>query len=241
MAPNDLLGLPADASLDDVHERFRGLAGMLHPSAGGDAAEFDRLRAAYQALVAQRCAELGVPPEAELELAGQDPWDFTVRAQEGTSSIGSELLAGAGELGRFALDHDPAAHVIGGELFGGYAAGAPRRADLDEPPMSFGGPVAATLLGVGLAMTALCLRLPDADFRLLALHGVFYLLALALLPTLLTAVAATESPATARQLWFGSALALSMGFAAFSPLPFLVAAHERHAAAEAGAAPPAAE
>lgn len=45
------LGLPDDSTEAEVKARWRTLASTLHPDRGGDPAEFDRLRKAYDAAV----------------------------------------------------------------------------------------------------------------------------------------------------------------------------------------------
>lgn len=41
-------GLPADANLDDIKERFRVLAKKYHPDNGGDAQDFIKVIEAYE-------------------------------------------------------------------------------------------------------------------------------------------------------------------------------------------------
>lgn len=50
--PFAALGLPPDATASAVKEAWRGLASVHHPDHGGDAAEFHRLRQAYQEALA---------------------------------------------------------------------------------------------------------------------------------------------------------------------------------------------
>ena len=48
----ELLGLEPSASPEDVKVAWRQLASVNHPDKGGDAAEFSRLRKAYQEALA---------------------------------------------------------------------------------------------------------------------------------------------------------------------------------------------
>ena len=48
--PHDVLGLPKDASTDDVKKAFRKLVITAHPDKGGSREEYDRIFAAYSLL-----------------------------------------------------------------------------------------------------------------------------------------------------------------------------------------------
>ena len=239
MAPHEHLGLPPEASFDDIHERFRGLAGMLHPSVGGDASEFLRLQESYEAFVTERCAALGVPEHqaaAEMALVKQDPWALSERAAEGSSSLGSELLTGVQEVAGVARDramHGLAGtfvHGAVGTAFSGYGPDELPMADRDAPPLSFGSYVIAAVLALGIALAGLHFKNPNLDGRLFALHGCFYLLAIVLGPTLVAVVGALRD---ARTMWIGSALGIGVFFAALPPMPFLVHLHQQQLAEEA--------
>ena len=47
------LGLPPDAGLPQIHARYRQMAKLLHPDAGGDHESFVRLRAMHDELLKQ--------------------------------------------------------------------------------------------------------------------------------------------------------------------------------------------
>jgi len=49
--PHDVLGLPKDASTDDVKKAFRKLVITAHPDKGGSREEYDRIFAAYSLLI----------------------------------------------------------------------------------------------------------------------------------------------------------------------------------------------
>jgi hypothetical protein len=53
MSPHAVLGVRADADADEIRARYRELAKICHPDAGGDAAAFVRLTQAYKALLEQ--------------------------------------------------------------------------------------------------------------------------------------------------------------------------------------------
>ena len=218
MAPHEALGLAPEATLDEIHERFRALAAVLHPQVGGDDAEYHRLRESYAAFVAERCATLGVPPEEELALTRQDPFAAPA-TRTGVWSVASEFVAGVGDLAAFAAEEAQRRSLQG--LFGGYAANEVRRADLDPTPMSFGAFVLAGLCGWAIAMFGLAQRHPELDGRLYALHGMFFAVAVVLGPTALTFALSSFDGRQTRQTWVGSTLAMGLLFAALSPLPFL--------------------
>jgi hypothetical protein len=47
-----ILELPASASIDVIHQRYRQLAKQYHPDAGGDSETFRRINAAYTRVIA---------------------------------------------------------------------------------------------------------------------------------------------------------------------------------------------
>src|SRR5687767_15144401 len=53
MSPHAVLGVRADADANEIRARYRELAKVCHPDAGGDAAAFIRLQQAYHALLEQ--------------------------------------------------------------------------------------------------------------------------------------------------------------------------------------------
>ena len=60
--PHRLLGVPRDASADEIRAAYRRLAKRAHPDRpGGDAAAFARLQSAYEAALAPRAAH--APPD----------------------------------------------------------------------------------------------------------------------------------------------------------------------------------
>jgi DnaJ-class molecular chaperone len=52
----ETMGLAPTATPDEVKQAWRQLAGVHHPDKGGDAAEFSRLRKAYQEALAHASA-----------------------------------------------------------------------------------------------------------------------------------------------------------------------------------------
>jgi hypothetical protein len=66
MSPHAVLGVRADASADEIRRRYRELAKICHPDAGGDTAEFVRLQHAYHELLEEKsrpAAEAPAPAE----------------------------------------------------------------------------------------------------------------------------------------------------------------------------------
>ena len=59
--PFSALGLSPEATVDEIKEAWRGLASIHHPDRGGDAAEFHRLRQAYQQALAEAEAPKSCP------------------------------------------------------------------------------------------------------------------------------------------------------------------------------------
>lgn len=49
MTPFEVLGVPSDASPEEIKRAYRRLAQVHHPDKGGDAATFTHLTAAYEA------------------------------------------------------------------------------------------------------------------------------------------------------------------------------------------------
>lgn len=49
MSPFEMLGLADDASASEVEARWRALRSELHPDKGGDGAQFDKAKKAYEA------------------------------------------------------------------------------------------------------------------------------------------------------------------------------------------------
>jgi hypothetical protein len=64
MSPHAILGVRADASADEIRRRYRELAKVCHPDAGGDPASFIRLQQAYQQLLEQSNAPTKSTPES---------------------------------------------------------------------------------------------------------------------------------------------------------------------------------
>lgn len=54
MSPHAILGVRADADPDEIRRRYRELAKVCHPDAGGDPASFIRLQQAFKQLLEQR-------------------------------------------------------------------------------------------------------------------------------------------------------------------------------------------
>ena len=66
MSPHAVLGVRADAGVDEIRRRYHELAKVCHPDAGGDQAEFIRLQQAYKALLEEKAkpaASLSPQPE----------------------------------------------------------------------------------------------------------------------------------------------------------------------------------
>lgn len=74
----ETMGLAPTATPDEVKQAWRQLAGVHHPDKGGDAAEFSRLRKAYQEALAHASA-----PKPCIRCAGTGQ----VRHGSGWSSI----------------------------------------------------------------------------------------------------------------------------------------------------------
>jgi hypothetical protein len=73
MSPHAVLGVRADADADEIRRRYRELAKICHPDAGGDPASFIRLQQAYKQLL----EELSNPKAAAAPAESQS-WNADV-------------------------------------------------------------------------------------------------------------------------------------------------------------------
>lgn len=81
LSPEEILGIPRGASMDEVKAAYRKKARENHPDKGGDAGEFCRLQHAYLALMGQAKAtdyELSDAPQLALPATGAAK-DFELR------------------------------------------------------------------------------------------------------------------------------------------------------------------
>lgn len=62
MTPLEVLGLPEDASSQAIDIKWRELRSELHPDRGGDAAQFDAAKKAYDVAYAEAVARESVCP-----------------------------------------------------------------------------------------------------------------------------------------------------------------------------------
>src|SRR5262245_4528920 len=98
MSPHSILGVPADATPDEIRRRYRELAKVCHPDAGGDPAAFIRLQQAYEALLEAKSRPAAEAPRDEqptwhegvAESASDEPsrpawWDEIVNESGGRS------------------------------------------------------------------------------------------------------------------------------------------------------------
>lgn len=71
MNPYEVLGVPKDATADEIKKAYRKLAAKHHPDRGGDKEEFQRIQEAYSVLkdaeLRHRYDESGVMPDAQRE------------------------------------------------------------------------------------------------------------------------------------------------------------------------------
>jgi hypothetical protein len=63
MSPHAVLGVRADADADEIRRRYRELAKVCHPDAGGDPASFIRLQPAYKQLLEEKSNPRAAPAE----------------------------------------------------------------------------------------------------------------------------------------------------------------------------------
>ena len=67
MSAHSTLGLPADATPDEIRRRYRELAKVCHPDAGGDPASFIQLQQAYESLLEEKSRPAAATPSRNEE------------------------------------------------------------------------------------------------------------------------------------------------------------------------------
>jgi hypothetical protein len=71
MSPHAILGVRADADPDEIRRRYRELAKVCHPDAGGDPASFIRLQQAFKQLLEEKSnPKLAAPAESATSWGG---------------------------------------------------------------------------------------------------------------------------------------------------------------------------
>jgi hypothetical protein len=83
MSPHAILGVSADAGADEIRRRYRELAKICHPDAGGDPADFIRLQQAYKTLLDGKNRPAAEPTHAETPSWHED---FSMPAAEESPS-----------------------------------------------------------------------------------------------------------------------------------------------------------
>ena len=203
MSPHAILGVRADADVDEIRARYRELAKVCHPDAGGDAADFIRLQQAYQTLLEQsQNRSSASPPESS--------WQGDV-AEPAPSTAADERPAWWDDIVQETSKREAPQEEK-------------RRSLLQEtalPDRSFGSLALATLGAAVVVTIAACVKGGTPDFGSLVGQLILYSTLLFVASAFSAAVGAGSDDESFVKTYLGVLSLLALALTVAVPLPFL--------------------